>query len=183
MFGKILSIEGNYVILENAAQKLEANYLNYHVVFPESDRSVVGEIVSINNMQIKIFLVGEIKNNIFTSGVLKKPNFNSTPRLVYKSEVELFLGSQDVNNRNNLYIGKSNTYEGFNVCANLNDFFSNHFAIIGNTGSGKSCGVSRILQNIFYHNNGNAPVNAHIVLFDGYGEYNSALTGINRIPG
>ena len=31
-----------------------------------------------------------------------------------------------------------------------NDFFSNHFAILGNSGSGKSCGVARILQNVFH---------------------------------
>jgi uncharacterized protein len=183
MFGKIISIEDNYVILENASKKMEANYLNYHVVFPENDRSVVGEIVSINDEQIKIFLVGEIRNNVFTSGVLKKLNFNSTPRLVYKSEVELFLGSQDIANSSNLYIGKSNTYDGFSVCADINGFFSNHFAIIGNTGSGKSCGVARILQNVFYHNDDKLPKNAHIVLFDVYGEYNTALEGINRLPG
>src|SRR5574344_332498 len=183
MFGKIIDIKGNYVIIENLSKKMEANYLNFHIVFPENDRLVVGEIVGIDEKIIKIFLVGEIRNNVFSSGVLKKPNFNSKPRLVYKSEVELFLGSQDIANKSNLYIGKSNTYDGFSVCANLNDFFSNHFAIIGNTGSGKSCGVARILQNIFYHNDEKMPTNAHIVLFDVYGEYNTALENINKLPG
>src|SRR5574344_634001 len=183
MFGRIIAIEGNYVIIENLSKKMEANYLNFHIVFPENDRLVVGEIVSIDEETIKAFLVGEIHDNVFTSGVLRKPNFNSTPRLVYKSEVELFLGNQDLDSVHNLYIGKSNIYNGFNVSANLNDFFSNHFAIIGNTGSGKSCGVARILQNIFYRNNTNLPINAHIVLFDVYGEYNNALEGINKIPG
>lgn len=182
MFGKILSISENIVILQNAAHKLEANYINYHVVFPENDRKIIGEIISITENEIAILLVGEISDGVFNSGVLKKPNFNSTPRLVYKSEVELFLGNQDISNKNNLYIGKSNTYEDFNVCANINGFFSNHFAIIGNTGSGKSCGVSRILQNVFYHNDSALPTNAHIVLFDVYGEYNPALNDINKIP-
>ena len=182
MFGKIISIEDNKVVLENAIQNLEANYINYHVVFSENDRSIVGEIISINKTEISIMLVGEIRNNVFTSGVLKKPNFNAVPRLVYKSEVELFLGSQDIANKNNLYIGKSNTYDGFSVCADLNDFFANHFAIIGNTGSGKSCGVARILQNIFYHNTEKMPVNAHLVLFDVYGEYNSAFSNLNTLP-
>ena len=183
MFGKIIDIYDNYVIIENATHKLEVNYVNFHVVFPENDRSVVGEIVGMNENEIKVFLVGEIKKDRFSSGVLRKPNFNSKPRIVYKSEVEKFLGSQDIGSSDTLYVGKSLTYDGFNVCANLNDFFSNHFAILGNTGSGKSCGVSRILQNLFYHNDDKMPVNAHLVLFDVYGEYNSALSKINELPG
>ncbi len=182
MFGKILSIEENYVNLENANHKLDANYLNFHVIFQENNRSVVGEIVSMNEEIIKIFLVGEIKNNRFISGVLRKPNFNTTPRLIYKSELELLLGSQDIGSQDNLYIGKSLNYEGYSISADINDFFANHFAIIGNTGSGKSCGVARILQNIFYHNDTLMPTNAHIVLFDVYGEYNSALSKINGLP-
>ena len=181
MFGKITSIEDKIVLIENIAQKLEANYINYHVVFPEADRKVVGEIISINATEIKVMLVGEIRNDIFSAGVLKKPNFNSVPRLIYKSEVELFIGSQDIADINNLYLGKSNIYDGFNVSADINAFFSNHFAILGNSGAGKSCGVARILQNIFYHNDSSLPKNAHLVLFDVYGEYNTALSGINKI--
>ena len=183
MFGKILDIEDTYVTIENAAHKLDANYLNFHVVFPENTRAVVGEIISMNEQIIKVFLVGEIRNNVFMSGVLKKPNFNSVPRLVYKSELELLLGSQDISSKDNLYIGKSLSYEGYSISADINNFFANHFAIIGNTGSGKSCGVARILQNVFYHNDDKMPVNSHIVLFDVYGEYNSALSNINKLPG
>ena len=183
MFGKILDIEDMYVTLQNASHKLDANYLNYHVVFPENNRSVVGEIISMNENIIKVFLVGEIRNNEFKSGVLKKPNFNCVPRLVYKSEVELLLGSQDISSKDNLYIGKSLNYEGYSISADINNFFANHFAILGNTGSGKSCGVARILQNIFYHNDEAMPVNSHLVLFDVYGEYNTALNDINKLPG
>ena len=183
MFGRILDMEDMYVTLENATHKLDANYLNYHVVFPENNRSVVGEIISMSEEAIKIFLVGEIRNNEFKSGVLRKPNFNVTPRIVYKSELELLLGSQDIAGKNNLYVGKSLNYEGYSVSADINAFFANHFAILGNTGAGKSCGVARILQNVFFHNDEAMPVNSHLVLFDVYGEYNSALNNVNNLPG
>ena len=182
MFGKIIDIYEDYVIVENATHKLDINYMNYHVVFPENGRLVVGEIVSMNENEIKIFLVGEIRNDKFNAGVIKKPNFNAKPRIVYKSEVEKFLGSQDIGSIDTLYVGKSLIYDGFNVSVGLNDFFSNHFAILGSTGSGKSCGVARILQNLFYHNDEKMPVNSHIILFDVYGEYNSALSKINELP-
>ena len=182
MFGKIIEMEDNVVVIENLSTPT-ANYINYHVAFNEENRKVIGEIVSIKEKEIKVLLVGEVKDDVFYAGVLKKPNFTTIARLVYKSEVELFLGNQDISSKNNLYIGKSNTYEGFNVCADLNDFFANHFAIIGNTGSGKSCGVAKIIQNLFYHNDTVLPLNAHLVLFDVYGEYNTAFQDLNKIPG
>ena len=182
MFGKVINIDDNNVSLENLSKESQPNYLNIHVVFPEDSRSVVGEIINISKDVINILLVGEIRNNSFTSGVIKKPSFKSGCRLIYKSELELILGNQDIANKNTLFLGKSNIYEGYNVTVNLNNFFSNHFAIIGNTGSGKSCGVARILQNIFLHNNEGNPVNAHIVIFDVYGEYNKCLGILNKVP-
>ena len=181
MFGKIIDMEDNYVILENATHSLDVNYLNYHIVFNENNRGIVAEIVSMNKNEIKAFLVGEIRNNTFFPGVMRKPNFNTIPRLIYKSEIELLLGSQDKDNIDSLYIGKSVNYEGFNVSTDVNAFFANHFAIIGNTGAGKSCGVARILQNIFFRENEKMPINAHVVMFDVYGEYNSALSTINNL--
>ena len=175
MFGNIIDIDDNKVTLVNLKQEAETNILNYHVIFAENDRKVVGEIVGINNEVIKILLVGEIKNDIFTSGVIKKPSFKTPARLIYKSELELILGSQDIAAKENLLIGKSTTYEGYNISTKINDFFTSHFAIVGNTGARKSCGVARILQNIFQDNKAGVPQNAHIVLFDVYGEYNDAF--------
>ena len=56
-----------------------------------------------------------------------------------------------------------------------NTFFSNHFAIFGNTGSGKSCGVARLLQNVFF-NQTQVPKKACVFIFDAYGEYENALS-------
>ena len=181
MFGKILAINDIYVTVENIADKIDANYMNFHVAFDEADRKIIGEIISIDQHEIKIMLVGEIKDNIFKSGALKRPCFSTVPRIVYKSEVESFLGSQDTNAINNLYVGKSTIYNDFNITADLNSFFSNHFAIIGNTGSGKSCGVSRLIQNLFSSNKSKLPSNAHLVFFDVYGEYDSAFSSCAQL--
>ncbi len=182
MFGKIIDIEENTVIMENLKKEAETNLLNVHIVFGENDRSIVGEIIGINSEIIKVLLLGEIKNNVFTPSVVKKPSFKTPARLIYKSELELFLGSQDIASKSNLLIGKSTTYEGYNITTRINDFFDGHFAIVGNTGAGKSCGVASILQNIFYHNDEALPTKAHIVLFDAYGEYNRAFEKMNSIP-
>ena len=182
MFGKITEIIDNYVYVENSNHELKNNILNIHVVFPEANHGLVGEVLSVNVDVIKIFLVGEIRNGVFFPGVMRKPSFQTIPRIIYKQELELLIGKQDSNDKSNIYLGKSVTYEQFDVKINLNDFFSNHFAILGNSGSGKSCGVARILQNIFQDNKAGVPQNAHIVLFDVYGEYNDAFKNANNIP-
>ena len=182
MFGKVISIDKNIVVLENLKGQSEASILNFHVIFEENNRSVVGEIIAINNEEITILLVGEIRNNTFNSGVMKKPTLKTAPRIIYKSELDLLLGPQDISKRDALYIGKSNIYEGYKISASLNEFMANHFAVVGNTGSGKSCGVARLIQNVFEHNDSSLPTNAHICIFDFFGEYNSAFKDLSKIP-
>ncbi len=183
MFGEIIDVYDNYVIVENKTQTIDTNYLNIHVIFSDNVRKIVGEISTINKNEIKILIVGEIIDNVFVNGVVRKPNLSGGCRIIYKSELEALLGKQDIDSADSFYIGKSIIYDGLNITGNFNDFFSNHFAIIGNTGSGKSCSVARILQNIFYKSSSNMPIGAHIALFDVYGEYNSAFSNLNNING
>jgi DNA helicase HerA-like ATPase len=65
------------------------------------------------------------------------------------------------------------------IYANINDLFSNHLAIFGNSGSGKSCSVSRIIQNIYLNKNF-LTYNANMFIFDAYGEYKNAFRVINQ---
>ena len=183
MFGNILKIYDDHVIIENKSRIIDTNYLNLYVIFSDNEKKVVGEIVNIEVNIIDIILVGLIENDIFNSGLFRKPNLSGGCRVIYKSELELILGNQDLDDMSSFYIGKSLVYDGFNVTSKFNNFFSNHFAVIGNTGSGKSCTVARLLQNIFYRNSSNLPIGAHIALFDVYGEYNKAFLKLNNIEG
>lgn len=183
MFGNILKIYDDHVIIENKSRIIDTNYLNLYVIFSDNEKKVVGEIVNIEVNIIDIILVGIIENDIFNSGLVRKPNLSGGCRVIYKSELELILGSQDLDDMSSFYIGKSLVYDGFNVTSKFNNFFSNHFAVIGNTGSGKSCTVARLLQNIFYRSSSSLPIGAHIALFDVYGEYNKAFSKLNNIDG
>ena len=183
MFGSILKIYDDHVIIENKSNVIDTNYLNLHVIFNDNDKKVVGEIINIERDIIDILLIGVINDNVFTSGLVRKPNLSGGCRVIYKSELELLLGNQDLDNVDSFYIGKSLVYDGFNITSKFNNFFSNHFAVIGNTGSGKSCTVTRLLQNIFYKSSSNLPRGAHIALFDVYGEYNKAFKSLNNIDG
>lgn len=178
MFGNLLRIDGNCLILENLTHKVNLSCLNFHVIIPEKDRNVVGEILHISEDEIVINLVGEIINNKFTLGMTRKPNDAVNIRFLYKSELELLIGHQN-DIAGEFLIGDSCIYNGYRVSAKTKTFFANHFAILGNSGFGKSCGVARLLQNIFTSSSNHVPINAHIVLFDAYGEYNQAFDKVD----
>lgn len=182
MFGAILDVKDNYVKLENKTKQLQLNLKGVHVAFVEQNRKVIGKIVEINREEIIILLIGEIVSGGFIPGIDTFPMLNSTPRIVSGEELVTFVGLQDFHKKETLLIGTSLTYPNFKITANLNDFFSNHFAIIGNSGYGKSCGVARLLQNLFYYND-TPPKNMHMVMFDVYGEYHNAFQKLETIPG
>ena len=183
MFGDILKVYDDHVIVSNNSNVIDTNYLNLYVIFSDNEKKVVGEIINIEKSFIDIVLLGTITDEVFVSGILRKPNLSGGCRIIYKAELELILGNQDLDDINSFYIGKSLIYNGYNVTGDLNNFFSNHFIVVGNTGSGKSCTVTRLLQNVLYRNLSNVPKNAHIALFDVYGEYNNAFSNLNNIDG
>lgn len=183
MFGKILGFDNSRIYLENNKGEADTNYIGYHVVFPEPDHKIVGEIIGIDARQIIIQLIGEIINGRFSNGVLKKPSMNTSARIIFKSELESILGSQNYLDKSNLLFGTSPIYKDYVVTSNLNNFFANHFAIIGNTGSGKSCGLARLIQNVFFTSSNEIPKNAHICLFDVYGEYYDTFNELDKFPG
>lgn len=178
MFGNVISVSDQTIKLENLSKKVETTLVGVHIVF-ENKYKIVAEITSITREVIECIMVGEFINNIFNSGIVHKPSHDSKIRIINSSEVIALVGNQDVDTPTDLYIGKSLIYDGFNVSANIDSFFSNHFAIIGNTGSGKSCSVARLFQNLYYRQK-YVPINSNIVLFDVYGEYKPALDRINQ---
>lgn len=63
---------------------------------------------------------------------------------------------------------------------NGDKFFGKHIAIVGSTGSGKSCAVAKVLQDIVGITNGtNLNIgnknNSHVIIFDIHSEYKSAF--------
>lgn len=177
MFGKIKRINNNEVTIENTSGKAISSLIGCHVIFLEDSRRIVGEVTYIDEVEAKILLVGEIINNVFNAGIIKKPSGIAPVRVINKDELELIIGKSELQ-KENLLLGTSSIYKTFNVSVPLNDIFANHLAIIGNTGSGKSCGVARIIQNLFFINK---PINSHIVLFDAYGEYVETFKNINNL--
>ena len=171
MIGKVIEIGKSTVVVElTLTDEQKRGIINYHVAFDMEGSTIIGEIASIEKTTAHISLLGEIKNAKFTPGISKKPYYMSVCRIIRNDELPIIVGNT---NEKSVYIGRLSQYNGYQVYAKVNDLFSNHFAILGNTGSGKSHGMARILQNIF--SDTIYPKNANFFLFDAYGEYNDTF--------
>ena len=178
IFGKILYISDNIAHVENISKNtITADLMNVHVIFEDKDQRILGEVVELNDNEIKIRFLGEYAGNRYVNGVIRKPLLSSKIRIINGTELLELVG---VLNEKTFELGENATYKGFNICPNINSLFSNHLAIFGNSGAGKSCGVSRIIQNIF-SNPKTTIGNANMFFFDAYGEYKNAFSSLNKI--
>ena len=176
MFGRIVYISDSVAHVE-CGQNMSTNLMNMHVIFEDSNKKILGEIVDISKDIIKINFLGEFAGKKYLGGVIRKPTFESKIRLITFEELKLIVGDDGPDT---LPIGHSALYDNCDIRVKVNDLLSNHLAIFGNTGSGKSCGVARLLQNIF-HNDKVVPLRSNILIFDAYGEYHNALKNVNEI--
>ena len=184
MLGNIIGIEENTVLVNLSVDlgKLQSLINLYVVMDDEMETKQVGEITDIKDNVAYINLLGEINNDRFTFGVIKKPSFKSLVKLISKERVSLIIGNEDFKENKDLYIGKSAIYDGVDISVNINAFFSHHFAVFGSTGSGKSCGIARILQNLFSKQEQIA-YKSSIFIFDAYGEYHQAFSEVHdKVP-
>jgi DNA helicase HerA-like ATPase len=178
MFGKIKYItEGEAQVEANILEGQAIDVMNMNVIFEAQNQRILGEVEEINQDTVKIRFLGEFVNNHYVSGVIRKPLLSSTIRIINDEELQDIVGKGDAST---LYIGKSAIYKDKSVYVKLNDLLANHLGIFGNTGSGKSWGVARLVQNMFSNPN-LISYNANIFIFDAYGEYKTAFRELNKI--
>lgn len=179
MLGNIIGINDNQILLKLTIDisKLQ-NLISTHVIMEDSEKQCIGEITDIKDGIAYINLLGEIKDDKFVFGVINKPSFGAVVKLVSKEKVPIIIGVDNYRDNLHLNLGTSALYSGVTIGMSINDFFSNHFAIFGSTGSGKSCSVARIFQNLFEKKQA-IPYRASVFIFDAYGEYHRAFSELN----
>lgn len=178
MFGKIVYISDTEAHVATPTDgSISTNLMNMHVIFEDDKKKIIGEVEDIGKDIIKIRFLGEVVGNRFVGGVIRKPTFSSNLRLINRDEVGLLVGED---NDTSFNLGVSPLYDDYPIRVDINSLFSSHMAIFGNSGSGKSCGVARLLQNIF-QNPKLLPYKSNIFIFDAYGEYHNALKTVNQI--
>jgi len=78
-----------------------------------------------------------------------------------------------------LSIGKSTIFPDYDVKIDIDKFFGSHSAVLGNTGSGKSCTISSILQGLYKYGS-YAATGSTFFFFDVNGEYKKAFSKLTE---
>lgn len=178
MFDRIIYISDQYAKVKLAEGTVATiNLMNLHIVFEDDYKTILGEVYDLDDDVAQIMFLGEIVNGKLLSGVIRKPSLDARIRVINEDEIPLIVGKDE---QGYMKLGVSPFYNDYPVYLDVNNFFSNHFAIFGNSGSGKSCGISRLFQNMF-HDKRLFPYKANILLFDSSGEYYNAFSNLNSI--
>ena len=178
MFGKIVYISDNLAHISiPTGTPVSMDLMNMNVVFEDTNRKILGEVMDVSNDIIKVHFLGEFTNNKFIGGVLRKPTMEANVRIVNDEELNAIVGIKD---NKTFRLGYLPLYDDKPIHVDINDFCSNHSAILGNTGSGKSYGVASLIQSLFY-NPDFRPYRANYMIFDAYGEYHTAFSKLNEI--
>lgn len=178
MFDKIVYIsnEGANVKIKDG-ENLSTNIMNMHLVFEDDKKKILGEVDDIDDNVVKAHFLGELLPDRFIGGVIRKPDLNAKVRIITPEEMKLIVGDEKPST---MTLGASPLYDSCPIKVDINELFSNHMAIFGNSGSGKSCGVSRLIQNVF-QTPGFIPFRSNFFIFDSSGEYRNAFQDINKI--
>ncbi|MGM9849261.1 MAG: ATP-binding protein [Bacilli bacterium] len=181
MLGNIIGVDESIVLIKlNIDLSKISNLINLMVIMESEEKRIIGEIINIKDNIAYVNLLGELKGEKFVYGVINKPSFSSTVKLISKERIPMIISTENFIENEHLYLGTSPIYEGVKINVEVNKLFSNHFAIFGSTGSGKSCSVARIFQNLFSKPN-SIPYRSSIFIFDAYGEYHTAFEKLNEV--
>jgi len=182
--------------------------INSYVVIPVGQHKIIGLITKVQlseeattlpqktfitlpetKRKITVTMIGTIipkpeGKDEFKQGVSVFPALDNPVWFITDDELDLIFDSKIkcINYKKDYFIpiGESPTFRNHTVKINPDKFLGKHAAILGNTGSGKSCTITTLLQSIFSYKekNGNKETfvkNAHFVILDSNGEYRNAF--------
>lgn len=156
-----------------------------YVTIPMDERTLVGFVTGLGRQDIavvdvepqlimKVQLLGEIKAGRFVRGVNEYPIVGDDVWVAVQKDFEAIFGSFDQllsgsKHPQSFTLGRFALNRDFEVKVLGSEFFAKHVGVVGNSGSGKSCTTSKILQEVLDLNQ------AQVVLFDMHGEYRAAF--------
>jgi hypothetical protein len=150
---------------------------------PMAPTTLEMEIVPDDSLRVVLLgtyrtIEGSLRNR-FKRGADSFPQIDRDCFLIEGGNLQRFMGllGKDLDEKQRLELGHFVIDSSAAAIANGDHFFQRHAAILGSTGSGKSCAVSLILERA------NARKHANIIVFDMHGEYASLANPPDREDG
>ena len=113
MLGTIIGTEEDTILVSlNVDLNKMQNLVGLHVIMESEEYKIVGEIANINNNIAYVNLLGEMINDKFVFGIIHKPAFSSTVKLISKERIPLIIGIDKYQEDKHLWLGKSTLYSG-----------------------------------------------------------------------
>lgn len=176
--GKINS----YVILPVGARRLVA-IITKVVLVEEAELKADRTMVTLPSARrlMKATLIGTIDGKLFTQGIATFPVLDNPVHVATKEDLNTIFDLKEDDDTATLEpqkpgfcidIGRSVVFQDFPVQINPDAFFGKHAAILGSTGSGKSCTISTIIQSLLQRED---VLQTNIVILDTNGEYRTAF--------
>ena len=170
----------SYIIIPVGARRIVAMVTRV-VMTEDSELQADKTMVSLPSTRrlMKATMIGSIDEDLFRQGISLFPVLDSTVFLTTKDDLDAIFGrgrqGEEIDPDNPGYcipIGKSAVFPDYHMYIDPDAFFGKHAAIIGSTGSGKSCSIATILQSIISRNE---IKRTRIVILDTNGEYRAAF--------
>jgi DNA helicase HerA-like ATPase len=199
--GNIIRVSGSGidVLLTSADMEIEHGERVYrigqigsYVTIPLHDQTIVAFVTSVGrkdvttsdvepDMVMSAQPLGTIRDGRFTRGVNEYPTIGDDVWVAVQDDFEKIFGSFDQllagsRHPKSFALGRFALNTDFQVKVLGKEFFSKNVAVLGNSGSGKSCTTAKILQEVV-----RLP-ESQVILFDLHGEYASAFSDENGKP-
>ena len=181
----------------------EVGRINSYIIIPVGSRRIVGMVTRVvmteeSELQadktmvslpstrrlMKATMIGSIDEDRFQQGISLFPVLDSKVFLTTKEDLDAIFGSGreggKIDPENPGYcipIGKSVVFPDYSIYIDPDAFFGKHVAIIGSTGSGKSCSIATILQSVISREE---IKRTRIVILDTNGEYRAAFQKVQN---
>ncbi|MFZ5633680.1 MAG: ATP-binding protein [Bacillota bacterium] len=168
----------SYVIIPVGAHRLVA-ILTRVMIAEEAEIRADRTMVTLPSARrlMKATLIGTIDRQSFTQGIFLFPVLDNPVLLPAEQDLDVIFGqSEKILDPDNpgfcIEIGDSALFKGRRININPDALFGKHAAVLGSTGSGKSCTIAALLQSILARSDVHRTT---FVILDTNGEYRSAF--------
>ena len=175
----IVPYQNYYIVAEVSGVKEK----DLNVPFSNPTEQILSKIQA--GKYLEVLPIGTIKDNQFDFGVSVYPTLYSDVLYIKEQELDTIFKTNSnkmpIGNDKYMYtslpIGKSIIFPDYEVKIDIDKFFGSHSAVLGNTGSGKSCTIASMLQTLYKLEN-NSATGSTFIFFDVNGEYRQAFENL-----